>query len=255
MIVTSEAVVLRGRKFRDTSRIVTLYTRRFGKLSVVAKGARELKSRFGASLEPMSVVQAVFYHKEQQELHLLSQCDLIRRFRGSSLDQLAAGMAVVELVDAVAHGEERQEPLFTLLVETLEAADRATKRAPNAFYMFAVKLADLLGFRPDFHACHRCGRSLDESVLGKAGALFLADSGACLCPSCRKGEAGGVAASTRAVRLLQRLADAEEPGTALTLVIPPGPGREIRDLLRFHLRSHVGGLHASRAEQVFDALC
>jgi len=68
-------------KFRDTSKIVSLYTRRFGRVSVVAKGARDRKSRFGAALEPMSHVSAVFYKKERSDLHLLSQCDLLNGFR------------------------------------------------------------------------------------------------------------------------------------------------------------------------------
>ena len=77
MIESTDAIVLRAIKYGDTSKIVTLYTRRFGKVAVIAKGARSAKSKFGSALEPMSLIQAVFYRKENREVQLLSQADLL----------------------------------------------------------------------------------------------------------------------------------------------------------------------------------
>ena len=60
-IVQTDALVLRSHRLGETSLIVTLFTRDFGLLRCVAKGARGPKSRFGASLEPGVSIAAVVY--------------------------------------------------------------------------------------------------------------------------------------------------------------------------------------------------
>ena len=125
MIVKTEALVLRSRKYRETSSILILYTRDFGKLSVVAKGARGVRSRFGSSLQPLSHVLAVLYKHDRRDLHLLSQCDVIGRFAhlADDLDNFGASMSVAELLEHVAHDEQRNDELFDLTLDVLRAID------------------------------------------------------------------------------------------------------------------------------------
>ena len=73
MITKSEAIVLKSMDFRDSSKIVTFYTRSFGKLKGIAKGARQMKSKFGAALEPITRVSLVLYKKEHRDLQLISE--------------------------------------------------------------------------------------------------------------------------------------------------------------------------------------
>ena len=71
-----EAVVVRTYPLGDTSRIAVLYSREFGLVRGVAKGARGPKSRFGAGLEPLSHVDVVLYRKDGRDLDLLSKVDV-----------------------------------------------------------------------------------------------------------------------------------------------------------------------------------
>ena len=107
MIVKTEAIVLSAMKFRDTSKIVRLYTREFGKVSVVAKGARDAKSKFRSALQPMSHVSAVIYKNDNRELQLLSQCDSITSFHHltEDMEKMCAALSALELVDVVTHDE------------------------------------------------------------------------------------------------------------------------------------------------------
>ena len=82
MIIRTEAIVLRTMKYRETSRIATLYTKERGKVSVIAKGARDGKSRMGGALQPMNHVVALVYMKESRDLQLLTQCDLAGHYPG-----------------------------------------------------------------------------------------------------------------------------------------------------------------------------
>ena len=76
----SEAIILKTQRLGETSKILTLYSRKFGKMKVVAKGSRGLKSRFFGTLEPLNHIAIVYYFKETRELQLLSQADIIHAF-------------------------------------------------------------------------------------------------------------------------------------------------------------------------------
>jgi DNA repair protein RecO (recombination protein O) len=168
MIVQTDAVVLRTWKHGETSMIARLYTRSFGRLSVIAKGVRGRSPRF--PLQPMNVVTCVLYKSEHRDLHLLSQCDTsvpLRRL-ADDLEKMSVAMSVVGLVDGLAHSEEPNEPLFELLTTVLRLTNDATNSPFPALYLFEVRLLGILGFRPSFHSCPRCGlpvlRSPEEGI-------------------------------------------------------------------------------------------
>jgi DNA repair protein RecO (recombination protein O) len=256
MIVTTDAVVLKSMKYRESSRIVTLYSQDFGKFSLIAKGARDRKTRFGAALNAMSHVNAVAYKKENRDLQLLSQCDLIDAFRHISedMERLAAGLSVVELVDAVTHAEEENRPLFGLLVHTLHTINTAPKNVVNALYAFEVRLLDIMGFRPNFLTCFHCGTPIDESSIGKGGAELKVSYGGILCSDCSSHGMGADAVSAGSVKMLQHLQEAADPGAVTRFTMSVQMRNEVAATLRRCLQSHVEGFRALKSEDMFSLL-
>ena len=62
-----EAVVLRVHKLGEADRIVTLFTRRHGRVRAVGKGVRRTSSKFGARLEPGSHIDVQLYSRLMPE--------------------------------------------------------------------------------------------------------------------------------------------------------------------------------------------
>jgi DNA repair protein RecO (recombination protein O) len=243
-------------KYRDTSRIVTLYTRRFGKLSAIAKGARDPRSKFGSALEPLSYVTAVLYKKESRELQLLTQCDLFKPLRKltDDIEKMSSAMAVVELVDAVTHAEEENEKLFCLLAESLEALNSATKNMVHALYIFEVRLLDLMGFRPNFHECLKCGGRLGGSAkMGGALSLHLS-AGGVYCTACSSRDTGVLELSWPALKLLQRMQEVSTVEAVTRISVPPAVRNEVGMLLRRYFQSHVEGFRSLKSEAVFSSI-
>ena len=151
MIVTTEAVILRSRKQGDTSKIVSLYTRDYGLVDVIAKGAREMKSKFGSSLEPFTCSKVTFYKKEGRDLYLLSNAETALPLRNlqSDLDHIEAATKVVELLLRSQHHEECHPELYTLVKETLTVISDCEDSAGVWPVLFAYYLQyiSFAGFR------------------------------------------------------------------------------------------------------------
>jgi DNA repair protein RecO (recombination protein O) len=256
MIVTSDAIVLRSMKYRETSKILRLYTRVMGKVSVLAKGARDRKNKFGASLEPMSVVRSVFYWKASRELHLLSQCDLLLPLPHLSddLHRMRGGMAIIELLDAASPAEEMNEALFGLGRTALQLVNNATKRPENALYLFEVRLLDIVGFRPILHRCVSCGESLDDGRRIARGVELDAARGGFLCAGCAGGRGDMLRISGAAVRILQRLQETDLPEAAMRIAMNDNVASIVRATLRAFLLHHIDSLKPSKSEAVFAGL-
>ena len=94
------ALVLRTTDFSETSRIATLWTREFGKVRVLAKGGRRLKSNFESALDLLTVCSIVLLRKSTGSLDLLTEARVVRRFPQlrSDLTALYAGYYIAELL-------------------------------------------------------------------------------------------------------------------------------------------------------------
>lgn len=269
MIVKTDAIVLKSMNYRDTSKIVTFYTRNYGKLKGIAKGARQMRSKFGASLEPLSQVSLVFYRKEQRELHLISQCDSVKTYRNipTDLDRMSVALSVLELVNQLAHDEEANEKLFALIVDTLNAVELSQKNHINLFFAFELRSSAILGFSPDFGHCLSCGRSIHDAESDGSVILHLA-RGSALCSDCSAAEkhhrpisatqrssfprqfSGGdesrIRISLGAIKALSYLLNAPLDSVG-SLELGIAGGNEIDGTLRLYMRQHFEDLRPVRS--------
>ncbi|HEX7070497.1 MAG TPA: DNA repair protein RecO [Rhodothermales bacterium] len=245
MIVQTDAVVLRSIDYGETSRIVTLYTRHRGKVSVMARGARAAKSRFGSALQPMSYIQAVYYHKPTRELQTLSQASHVQPFNdiGRSLEKMAVGLRIVEIANGLLE-EEQNDEIFLLLVRSLATLNEVHERVHNVLPYFQLRLAIALGFEPGF-ARDSVARLTDEGgVLSlETGDVYPASA---MVPS-------GKPASREAIRAFAISARAEL-AHVLALDLTTGTVRELDTLIEAYYRHHVGSSYPSRGNRVLNQL-
>ena len=110
-----EAIVLRTQKLGEADRIVTLLTRRLGKVRAVGKGVRRTKSRFGSRLEP--------------GMHVDVQC-----YEGRSLDTVTQ----VETLDPWGDAIARDYPSWTAATAVLETCDRLTEEHEPALQQYRL---------------------------------------------------------------------------------------------------------------------
>jgi DNA repair protein RecO (recombination protein O) len=237
-IVRTEGIVLKTHALGDTSRIAVLYTRDFGLLKVVAKGARRTPGRFGFALEPLTRAGYVFYHKPDRDLHLLSQADTLEPTgsRLTDLTRLAHAEAAIELIDRLVWGEEPHAELYMLLAGSLQAIVAAPIEAlPAMCIAFQLQVAALLGYRPRLDACAQCGDTASDA------RLFSPARGGLLCDRCAR-EGGIVRMSADALAGIALLMDRPVAEAAQYLEVRRAGEvlRVVESFLRHHFHRFQG---------------
>jgi DNA repair protein RecO (recombination protein O) len=242
MIVRTDAVVLRAIEYSETSLIVTLFTQRHGQITVIAKGARRPKSRFGSSLQPMAYVQVVYYYKPGRGLQTLKEATHVQVLHGIAGDmaKITAGLRMVELVRVLSEDEEQNTFLYTLLVHALLRLNDAAERAQNVLPYFQLRLAAVLGFSPDIDR---------EAVLalGEDGGVLALDTGAVL-PTLAVPKAG-VRASRAALRAFAVFARADLDAV-MRFALDAELRAEVNRLVEAFLRYHVEDAYPHRVSKV-----
>jgi DNA repair protein RecO (recombination protein O) len=201
----ASALVLRVIDFSETSAVVTLFTREFGKISGMAKGARRPKGPFEHALDLLAQCRIVFLRKSSGALDLLTEAKLERWFRprGRDLASLYAGYYVAELLLELTHEYDPHPELFDAAVETLAELTSRTAAAPVVLRFELVALR-LLGHLPSFEECAECGAPVPR--LGRVTFGMLA--GGVLCENCRVGKRQLVSVSQEVIRVLAQFGDA-----------------------------------------------
>lgn len=185
----TEAICLTVQKFSETSKIAVLYTRAWGRISVIAKGAFRPKSQFWGHLEPLSISECVVYKKPKEQIYLLSSCRAIVPWVPLTASLIQAGYAfgVAEFMYRFSF-EERDRDLYdhsrAALVALAHLNDREVARQ---YWGYLLGALDCLGFRPELDRCTSCDKlpAPDQMV------VFDAAAGRIICRECRETRSEG----------------------------------------------------------------
>ena len=231
----AEAITIRLTDFSETSQIAWLYTREFGRLSVLAKGAKRQRSNFEGRLDLLCHSEVVFARKSRTTLHILTECKLLDRFQGlrAGVDRLYAALYAAELVREMTPDEEGQPEVFELLLGTLRALSGGDDIS-LALLLFELRLLALTGYTPMLSRCVAC----QSDKLPKSTVAYSALRGGVLCPTCRPADPKSVGVPRGALAVLERLADGTVTRTA-TLRLPQGMVGVLRKLMKATFCHHL----------------
>ena len=232
----SPAIIIRQADFSESSRVVTLFTRNFGKVATLAKGAKRLKGPFDAALDLLAICDVVFIRKSSSGLDILTEAKLQRRFqpRSGDLGSLYAGYYVAELLDALS---EEYDPHPLLYDEAVLALERLADDLPLNISVLRFELVILreIGQLPAFDACLVCGQPVGAA--GRYG--YQLSQGGLICQNCFGDEVPRYHVSPGSAAAMRTLAGTS-PTSFRNLVISASQMRELRSVINVSIAQILG---------------
>lgn len=184
----TEALVLRTYNLAEADKIVVCLSRSAGLIRGVAKGCRKLKNRFGASLEPFTLINLTYFEKENQELVSFSQTEILRsRFNLSGNASILTGFSYMgDLLIDFSPPHQANDNLYRMALACFEAASQSPEDLEPVLRYFEVWLLKIEGFLPDLKACANCHRTFSDET------VYLGNDLSLRCAQCTNSRGGAI---------------------------------------------------------------
>ena len=241
-LAKADAIILHSKKQGETSKVVTLYTKEFGKITTMAKGSRGMKSKYLGALETFNHIDVVFYKKEGRGMQYLSQASILDPFQSihTTLGKVALASIPCEIINRGEEENHSHPQIFGLLLDALQALEQNSKNLRNIVRAFELHYMISSGFEPALDACNICGKKeADQSI------YFSLEHGHYRCQTCGPGF-DSFSLSKGATAFLRWFSKTQITHAA-TVAIKPDIGIECDDFLFSYLRAHIEALAVMRS--------
>ena len=205
-VFETEALILRSYNLAEADKIVVCLSRSAGLIRGVAKGCRKLKNRFGAALEPFTLINLTYYEKEHQELVSFRQVEILKsRFNLSSNASILTGFSYMgDLLIDFSPPHQANDNLFRMALACFEAASETPDDLDAVLRYFEVWLLKLEGFLPDLRMCANCQNSFSADEV-----VYLGHDLSLRCYQCSQGRGSAVSKRLRThLRMTEKLSPA-----------------------------------------------
>jgi DNA repair protein RecO (recombination protein O) len=232
-VIRTEAITLGRTDYRNSSQIITFFTRNYGKVRTLAKGFKRSSSRHSSrAVDLLTYYQILFIKKEHDSLHILTEAILQNNYPTlrNDLDKYFKASYMAELVNEFAEENDPSEQLFDVFLNTLGGISKDTD-ATIWLLAFEIKMLKILGYLPEWGCCVNCKNSIQQQL---SGVLFHAGEGGVLCRRCQIKIKGGIIVPTGAILIAGRLADMNLQRLE-RVKIHPSICIEIEKMLRYHI--------------------
>lgn len=182
-LIKSTALVLNTIRWKESSKIVTLFSKKWGIIKVIARGVYRNKSSFAGKLESMNLLDVIISLKSTRSLQILTDADLVDSFNviRIDMDRFPYAMGILELINQTISEDQADEIFFDFTVHMINGIKIAEKPAILLVY-FLLKLSSFLGFKPNFFQCSVC-----KTSQFKNSAYFSIEKGTVNCKDCAEG--------------------------------------------------------------------
>lgn len=181
----TKGFIFKKRNKGESDQIFSIYTQEFGRVEVVAKGIRKIKSKLRSGADIFYLSEFEFAQGRNQKT--LTDAVLKNSFGGirKDLRKFTLAKRVVSVLDFLIHGQERDSKVWAGLIETfdkLQNCESKSQAVPMVYYIFLWNLFDVLGYAPNLDNCSFCHKKFEQEK------IFLEQEDLLFCDrKCQKG--------------------------------------------------------------------
>lgn len=233
MLYKTEGIVLKSMEYQEADKIVTIYTKDYGKIMAIAKGVRKTKSKFGSSLEILTYSIFLFY--KGRNLDIVSQTEILESFFSTSKEVIKFAFAAncIEVVNRLTEEREINIGLFNLLKEVLHYLKESND--PKLLSLsFKWQTMSILGYRPSLNHCCKCNKNVED----QKEMYFNIKEGGLVCNSCiAKDKEGCIKVSLYFNKLVRKIL-ITPLSTISSAIIPDKKMKELEKITDLYMAYH-----------------
>lgn len=197
----TQGFILKKTDQGEADRIFTVFTSDFGKLELLARAVRKIKSKLRAGLEIFYLSEIEFIQGKAYKT--LTDAILIDNFKNlrRSLARMTVASKISEVFDGLVKGQEPDEKLWQLLSENFKTLNNPrTQHAKYQliYYHFLWNLLSALGYKPELHHCSLCQKRLTPENI-----FFNLKEGGLLCSQCREKAKSGKPIELNVIKIIR----------------------------------------------------
>jgi len=251
----TEAVVIKAINLREADKIITFFSRDYGKIQGIARGIRKIHTKYSGKLDLFNRVNVIFFQKLEnpQQTHSLlriTQVDVVEVFPQlkNDFNKIIGASYIAEFLNKLFEDHDAShKPVYDLVCYTLRAL-AASQNIRAILPAFEIKLLAQLGYAPVLDRCTSCqqrrtgtlNHELPESPPSPDSLPgFNFSTGGVLCQRCKRLKKGTLQITPQAVNMLQQLFKTEIMQIE-AITLPPNLHQEIKTLLAGYIQYHLG---------------
>lgn len=180
----TQAFVLREIERGESDKVFTVFTRNFGRLEILGKAIRKIKSKLRAGVPLFSKTEIEFI--QGSNFKILTDASIIEDFENikKHTGNLRTALKITEILNELIRGQERDEKIWQLFSQVLQVLNNGKLTSYGRellYYYFVLRLLRVLGYSPHFAGCAICQRKI-----GAGDFLFVFEQRGLVCYSCLK---------------------------------------------------------------------
>ena len=184
MYLTIQGIVLRVTEYNDRDALLTVLSRRHGKLTIKARGLRRRNSPLTAPCQLLAFGEfTLFEYRGTYTINEASSIELFQELRKDLL-KLSLGTYFAQVAELTSQEDLPNPELQSLLLNCLYGLSRLNLSEPQIKAVFELRTACLAGYAPDLFGCHVCGSQQPDKFDISAGMLE--------CTGCRSMDSTGL---------------------------------------------------------------
>ena len=197
MVSRACGIVIRSLDYGEGSKIITVYTREAGKISLMARGAKKMNSRLAAATQPFTSAEFMFYRSGGGKMGTLNHAETTssRQSLREEIVLSAYGAYMLEMVDRLCAENDSDPFIYDQLIAGLDSLVDG-KDAQIVSHVFEMKMLMQAGYMPNLQQCASCGKATDHPLLS-------AQLGGLLCEHCRAADHNAHMTTGQVLKLLQ----------------------------------------------------
>ena len=200
-VYNARGIIIRHQNWREADKLLSIYSEEYGKIKVLAKGARKITSKLAGSLEPLILTKVMVARGKNNDTVVGS--DVITNFKNTknSLTKVWLAGWFCHLVNSSTKEHQKDARIFQLLLESLhyiEAPEIRANKLPLVKLYFIWRYLVSLGYQPELYKCQACGQQIPPGP-----NYFSNKRGGVICMSCHHGLKEGRPISENAMKVLR----------------------------------------------------